>query len=421
MTDEGYSPANLVIQPGQKVIWKNTGTVERWPASNNHPTHQNYPTEEKGCLGSQLDACQALASGESFDFTFNNSGSWGIHDHLSPGMTMVVEVADVGPGFVGQLQILWQRLFSGTGKSGRATPQEFASLNYGQQSDHLKELANDNPAAAWQLMKDAFIVNGEVINNVHEFSHVVGNASYRKSGVSGVGICDDAFAYGCFHGVAEAAITDLGQAAITDIETACTEQLGIQKASSCYHGIGHGTAGINGLQLKPALEACDQLKPSNRSSCYDGVFMEQADSLGKGTLNAANPWQLCSELAEKYYPTCAKYQPNRLRSLGYDSRQILAECDKAKSVILQEHCSKAVGYSIASSSIAIEEIHGLCGSAAKLRNSAYCVMGSAVELVFQDYKDGRAKSMQLCKSISYNDIATECTEHMNGIIRSQSQ
>ena len=63
--DGGFFPAVIGIDPGTKVIFRNVGERSHWPASDFHPTHTLYP-EAGGCLGSLLDACRGLKTGESF-------------------------------------------------------------------------------------------------------------------------------------------------------------------------------------------------------------------------------------------------------------------------------------------------------------------------------------------------------------------
>lgn len=81
ITSNGFSPNPLTIKQGDAVTWINKNTVEHWPASAIHPTHNVYP-EPGGCIGSKFDACRGLKQDESFSFTFNEKGEWNYHDHL---------------------------------------------------------------------------------------------------------------------------------------------------------------------------------------------------------------------------------------------------------------------------------------------------------------------------------------------------
>ncbi|MBI2143470.1 cupredoxin domain-containing protein [Candidatus Woesearchaeota archaeon] len=92
ITASGFSPSPLTIKAGDTVTFVNKDSAQHWPASAVHPTHAVYP-EAGGCIGSKFDACKGLAAGETFEFTFNEKGTWKYHDHLNPSLwgTIVVE------------------------------------------------------------------------------------------------------------------------------------------------------------------------------------------------------------------------------------------------------------------------------------------------------------------------------------------
>ena len=83
ITPSGFSPKTLTINMGDKVTWINKGSRSVWPASANHPTHTIYP---------EFDSLGTLNTGESYSFTFENVGTWGYHDHLSPSMRGTIVV-----------------------------------------------------------------------------------------------------------------------------------------------------------------------------------------------------------------------------------------------------------------------------------------------------------------------------------------
>ena len=83
-TDSGFSPSTLTIKKGGTVTFKNTASDDMWIASNPHPAHTNYPG---------FDAKRKIAPGETYQFTFTKTGSWGYHNHLNPseGGTVIVQ------------------------------------------------------------------------------------------------------------------------------------------------------------------------------------------------------------------------------------------------------------------------------------------------------------------------------------------
>ncbi len=82
MTDEGFSPSEVNVSKGAKIVWKNEGKNPHWPASNFHPTHGIYP---------EFDPLEGISPGEEWSFVFK-PGKWRYHDHLYPNFTGTIEV-----------------------------------------------------------------------------------------------------------------------------------------------------------------------------------------------------------------------------------------------------------------------------------------------------------------------------------------
>lgn len=96
-TDGGYTPATLTVSVGDTVTFKNASSRQTWPASAKHPTHTVYPGSNIQKCGTQeaesiFDACQGIAEGEEWSFTFNQAGTWKYHDHLNPTRTGTIVV-----------------------------------------------------------------------------------------------------------------------------------------------------------------------------------------------------------------------------------------------------------------------------------------------------------------------------------------
>ncbi len=72
-TDTGFSPADITINLGDSVVFTNKSSGSFWPASDPHPTHTVLP---------DFDADRAIATGQSYTYTFTRAGTWGYHDHL---------------------------------------------------------------------------------------------------------------------------------------------------------------------------------------------------------------------------------------------------------------------------------------------------------------------------------------------------
>jgi len=96
-TDAGYAPATLKVKRGEAVTFKNQSSQSLWTASGVHPSHRVYSgtSLDEHCpdtANTAFDACQGVLPGQSWSFTFNKVGTWGYHNHLSPGDRGVIVV-----------------------------------------------------------------------------------------------------------------------------------------------------------------------------------------------------------------------------------------------------------------------------------------------------------------------------------------
>ncbi len=78
MSENGFKPAQITVKKDTIIRFKNVGETGMWPASNPHPNHTDYQ---------DFDARRTVKPGEVYEFRFKNVGTWGFHDHLSPGLT----------------------------------------------------------------------------------------------------------------------------------------------------------------------------------------------------------------------------------------------------------------------------------------------------------------------------------------------
>lgn len=87
-----FSPNPVTVSQGETVSFVNNSDTDFWPATAMHPTHTVYPGSDiVNCnvepLTDMFDACRSLSPGMHFTFTFNETGTWGYHDHLNSSAT----------------------------------------------------------------------------------------------------------------------------------------------------------------------------------------------------------------------------------------------------------------------------------------------------------------------------------------------
>ena len=81
-TDKGFDKPRYTVKKGSIVKLVNQSSSMMEFSSDNHPTHQLNP---------ELNL-QALPVGQDIAFTPTKVGSWGVHDHLNPGVTTTLVV-----------------------------------------------------------------------------------------------------------------------------------------------------------------------------------------------------------------------------------------------------------------------------------------------------------------------------------------
>jgi plastocyanin len=75
---QAFTPSQLNIKQGDVVVFRNESSENFWPASGPHPQHTNYP---------EFDPKKPIAAGQTWQFKFAKTGTWGFHDHLTPSAT----------------------------------------------------------------------------------------------------------------------------------------------------------------------------------------------------------------------------------------------------------------------------------------------------------------------------------------------
>lgn len=82
ITSTGFSLANITINAGDSVIWRNGDSANHNVSSAPHPIHTTYSPLNLG----------VIKPGESKSLTFPTAGTYKYHDHLNPSLTGSVTV-----------------------------------------------------------------------------------------------------------------------------------------------------------------------------------------------------------------------------------------------------------------------------------------------------------------------------------------
>lgn len=82
LTSSGFSPKDITIDKGTKVVWTNNSGQAATVNSAPHPVHTSYPPLN---LGSFND-------GQSVELVFDETGTYKYHNHFNSGQTGSVTV-----------------------------------------------------------------------------------------------------------------------------------------------------------------------------------------------------------------------------------------------------------------------------------------------------------------------------------------
>lgn len=85
LSDNGYEPQEFIITKGTEVVFTTSRDKPHWPASNIHPTHEQYPA---------FDPERPVPAGESWSFVFEEPGLWHFHDHIRSYYTGTIHVVE---------------------------------------------------------------------------------------------------------------------------------------------------------------------------------------------------------------------------------------------------------------------------------------------------------------------------------------
>lgn len=321
--EKGFDPKNVTIEAGQKVVFENAGFSDVWPASDDHPTHENF---------SAFDPKKPILPGESWEFTFNGPGTFAFHDHLSPPFTG--EVVVTGTKVAADTACKDDQPTNAKASSVETAFTAPAEPNVTQEAllvqlmqkcqigDHscIKSFLGDVIAKhgakpSLDLYRQA-VLTGYVTQegDGHQVAHQIGRKTAQLYGVSFAAfeLCDTSFNYGCQHGYFEYVIGRTASA--NDAMDLICGSIGANKPHKalayCYHGAGHGVMMAEANDMDRSLVVCNTLLEGNpQTGCFQGVFMENTNAgmrgeARSGIFDTNNLLMPCTRLDQKYQHLC---------------------------------------------------------------------------------------------------------------------
>jgi plastocyanin len=367
VTDEGFEPRSITVEAGRTVVFENVGDEAHWPASDDHPTHQEYPG---------FDPRKPVQPGTEWSFTFDRPGEWGYHDHMNPYLTgeIIVRPDDQAvsePGglltsieafFVNAYETA-ESVFGGerqepasageaeTGGSAEGSSGELSDKRYREIEAELTALVREeNPRVALERLRREIKTDDALARSCHPLVHDIGHAAYEKYGDFGEAMKyqDEVCNSGYLHGIIESRFSESDDV-FADMKTMCDQyRSGSYMSWQCYHGIGHGLMFYTANDLPRSLKMCEGFDTDfGRSNCANGVFMENFNADQKlhlsKFLKESDPFYPCTQQANRYKAHCYLYAPTYFLSLNESDYDAALEWCNGAEAGFEPSCAYGVG------------------------------------------------------------------------------
>lgn len=294
--------------------------------------------------------------------------------------------------------------------NGKAVPQVFSGVPAqaagasGADIGAVQDLIRRKGAgAAYALLKEQW-KNNQVA--AHDLAHMVGRFAYGELGIGGFSVCDENFAFGCYHGLLEELIKQKGPAAIELARGGCNALAPPGRVASCIHGIGHGILAWKSSHVLPALDACSSFPAEEKTYCADGVFMEyytgamqQTDAIRNRNASDQDAWGFCLGMPQEFQSQCVR---NRAFFLLYRSGNEPAPTIRACAKLsgeLKNSCVRSAGLFATQRSRGIPDAaKKTCAILTDADDHALCVSSAAQEFIFERLPE--AKARELCNGLT---------------------
>ena len=435
MQEDGFEPGEITVDKNSTILFINKDKVDRWPASNIHPTHDIYP---------EFDPQKPIIPGSSWAFKPKKVGTWKFHDHLLPHqrgtITVVKEATPSSFGNIeneAQNENILSKIKNYITSFFKKFMSTFKKLNVNStiSSEDFKKLADDEQIKSlanifeskgaeysWGFFKTTFKGEAGSSGNIHDLAHYLGSLMYENGGFESITFCSADYAFGCYHGFLDKAF-EKGLDELGEAEVACSRLGPINSGpvASCIHGIGHGVASFyNTNDIKSSLLSCNNLK-NGANFCHDGVFMEFARGASDDFYPESDRLSPCSTLKEefggKYSFACGRNQPEILmQRFNYTFEAVVDLCLVSEDPEFKTACFDSLGFKLASATNSADGIIAGCAKIPDAELNSRCAQSAAGELIFQEVPGWQQKAPTVCNSLQMPYYAS-CHQHLQRLIQ----
>ncbi len=381
----GFEPNNLQVKLGDIISFINQDSVDRWPASDIHPTHAIYP---------EFDPKKAIEPNRSWSFKFNKAGTFKFHDHLNPYLDGTIVVNGVETKSIQNenkkfnLTIFLEKIYYKIFPSKlEADLKSFDAVKLSSDQKQLEYWISLIGGAKFmdKLVSDS---GGGSKKDCHQEAHYVGRASFDLQGKEAFKRPNYNCHSGFLHGAMESFIRDTSSKdLIPAVSRLCNSFNTNFSKFECLHGIGHGFTVYENYNIPWALDLCKNLSTDyEKRSCFGGVFMENimvAEEKGairghKSNWVSQDPKFPCNGVDQNYLVQYECYQMQTSRMLdisNYDFKYVADNCQDAPEN-MKAVCFKSMGRDIAGQTLRDpDKIIKLCQTA-PAENFRDCITGA---------------------------------------------
>ena len=399
-TEDGFTPKRIDVPIGEDVIFVNNSDGFMWPASNIHPTHEILPS---------FDPQQAIKPGETWAYRFEENGYWRYHNHIEPSQGgLIVSSGDSTE----ERELLDMSMPNLEFPDPPASAAQDYDL-YNSDSDLADFLKTYGPSATAGVLKEIELSTPGI--DCHNRAHEVGRMAFEELGPIAFALASHECQSGVFHGSTEALFAARGTANLTaDVTAVCSLAENAFIRHQCLHGVGHGLMAWTTYEIHETLDLCDNLTdPSDRMSCYSGVFMENVvggltGAMGHKTeyLREDDAHFPCDVVEEQYMPDCYFYQTSHmLKVFDYDYSQVAQACLEAPSTA-RRHCFASYGRDVGAATRgdpALAIVY--CSFATADNYRVECIQGAVQDRFWE--KPGADEAASMCGMLKDDDASRD--------------
>ena len=307
--------------------------------------------------------------------------------------------------------------YSASEYQGAAASADFGDANLVTDAATIKSIAQKSGVEkAYEYLKQTW---GNNPVEGHDLAHIIGQLAYQEKGMKGFAVCDSAFGFGCYHGLLEVLLKEDGPQAITKSRQACDTLPLAGQVASCLHGIGHGVMSYD-TDIKLAVKDCGVFPDSERSYCYDGVFMEYYTGImklqGKNlTVDFNKPWDFCLSMPGEAQGQCVRNATFFLLYSGPNTATSLVEACNELASQLKPYCVQTAGlYAAQTANGNIESVNNFCKNFKNQADQSSCISSAAQEFIFEN--KGQAATQKLCQNLT-GDWQVKCQDGISQMMK----